>query len=95
MKRTFARSGTKLPPVAFAAHPTTGATVMVRRGERGYFLLATRLTADELNQVFGVTAAQSMAMLAGSMFGWDCRGADPATYAEVRARVAIDTRRVH
>jgi hypothetical protein len=31
---------------------------MIRRGARGYFVLATRLTADELNQVFGVTAAQ-------------------------------------
>lgn len=95
MKRTFERAGTKLPPVAFAAHPTTGATVMIRRGERGYYVLATRLAADELNQVFGVTASQAMAMLAGSMFGWDCRGADPATYAEVSACGSMETRRVH
>lgn len=86
MKRTFERTGPRLPPVAFAAHPTMGTTVMIRRGERGYFLLATRLTVDELNHAFGVTAAQSMAMLAGSMFGWDCRGADSATYAETSAR---------
>lgn len=95
MNRTFERTGTRLPPVAFAAHPTTGATVMIRRGERGYFLLATRLTADELNQVFGVTAAQSMAMLAGSLFGWECPGADPATYTELLACDSMNERRMH
>jgi hypothetical protein len=80
MKR-FARCPDALPPVAFAAHPTTGATIMIRRGERRYYVLPTHLTADELNQVFSVTAAQAMAMLAGSRFGWGCRAADPATYA--------------
>lgn len=93
--RNFTRCCTTLPPVAFAAHPTTGTTILIRRGERGYFVLATRLTADELNQAFGVTAAQSMAMLAGSLFGWECPGADPATYAELSACDSMDNRRVH
>jgi hypothetical protein len=84
MKR-FARCRAALPPVAFGAHPTTGATIMIRRGERRYFVIDTHLTADELNQAFRVTAAQAMAMLAGSRFGWGCPGADPATYAEAPA----------
>lgn len=95
MKRTFERAPTALPPVAFAAHPTTGATIMIKRGERRYYLIATHLTADELNQVFGVSAAQAMAMLVGSMFGWDCRGADPGTYAEASAGVPVGERRLH
>ena len=95
MKGTFERTGSLLPPAAFAAHPTTGATIMIRRGERGYFLLATQLTADELNQVFGVTAAQSKAMLAGSIFGWECPGADPATYTELSACDSMDEKRMH
>ncbi len=89
------RSRSALPPIAFAVHPTTGVTVMIRRGEGGYVALVTRLTADELNRAFGVTAAQARAMLARSMFGWSCRSADPATYAENPACVPMDARRVH
>lgn len=89
------RSRVSLPPVAFATHPTTGATILIKRHRSGYYILETRLTAEVLNQAFGVSAEQAYAMLGGSMFGWDCKGADPTTYAEAPSYVPMDTRRVH
>lgn len=89
------RSRIGLPPVAFAAHPTTGATIMIKRRRSGYYVLETRLTAEALNQAFGVTAEQAYAMLAGSMFGWDCPGANPATYALAPGCGQMNARRVH
>ena len=41
-----------------------------------------RELADYNNQRLGVTAAQQMAMEAGSMHGWDCPAADPKTYEQ-------------
>ena len=38
--------------------------------------------ADALNDAMRVTKAQSAAMLAGSMFGWDVPAADPKNYDE-------------
>lgn len=81
---TRVRCRTPLPPVAFAAQPSTGATIMIRRGERRYYVLTTRLGADDLNQAFGVSAEQASAMLAGVRFGWSCPAADPDTYVADR-----------
>lgn len=55
--------------------------VAVKRGESGYYPIHTQATADEMNAAAGVTYAQVEAMHAGSMFGWDCKGANPATWA--------------
>lgn len=40
---------------------------------------------DDANESMGVTDAQRQAMEAGSMFGWNVPGADPAKYQEQEA----------
>ena len=78
-----------LPKKCFAALESTGETVVIHRGVNGYTPTGQRPEgvsgqegADALNGQLGVTRAQAAAMLAGSMFGWACPGADPANYDE-------------
>lgn len=64
--------------------------VKIDAGEAGY--LPTSIDREDytaaqaaavtktLNDREGVTEAQAEAMLAGSMFGWHCKGADPDAY---------------
>lgn len=63
------------------------AVAIVRVGCRGYWLITrsddpARAAAirEAINCALGVSPAQREAMLAGSMFGFDCPAADPATY---------------
>lgn len=75
-----------LPPVAYIpnewnAAPDAAPVYAVKRGEVGFYPIQTRRSAAELNDATGVTHAQAQAMHAGSIFGWDVRGAYPATYA--------------
>ncbi len=74
-----------LPERAYAFHPTTGATIMVRRGEKGFYPVATDTRPEILNKVRGVTPQQAAAMLAGSMFGWDVPLANPDHFTEAEA----------
>lgn len=76
-----------LPEKCFAALETTGETIIIHRGVKGCTPTGQRPEgvsgqegADKLNEQIGVTRAQAAAMLAGSMFGWACPGADPANY---------------
>ena len=76
-----------LPEKCFAALETTGEVIIIHRGTKGYTPTGQRPEgvsgqegADALNEQIGVTKAQAAAMLAGSMFGWACPGADPANY---------------
>lgn len=78
-----------LPEKCFAALEVTGETIVIHRGTKGYTPTGQRPEgisgqegADMLNEQIGVTRAQAAAMLAGSMFGWACPGADPANYDE-------------
>jgi hypothetical protein len=77
-----------LPEIAYATLGTEpGHIIALRRGESGYYSfikfpnedLAKRY-AERLNAEAGVTPPQLQAMRAGSMFGWDCPGADPDSY---------------
>ena len=76
-----------LPEKCFAALETTGETIIIHRGTKGYTPtgqypqgMSGQEGADKLNEQIGVTRAQAAAMLAGSMFGWAGPGADPANY---------------
>ena len=78
----------ELPELCFSVLPSTGALICIKRGESGYYPsdwdtgdpAQNRELADYNNQRLGVTAAQRLAMEAGSMHGWDCPAADPKTY---------------
>ncbi len=76
-----------LPPLCYACHPETGATVLIVRGEDGYHPIRTFLTPGQLNAALTElpTTAQIRAMLVGSMFGWQVPGADPACQAAATA----------
>ena len=72
-----------LPEMCFAKHPFDGTFIALTRGQAGYNVTTvyTQAHADALNvKLGGVTKAQIAAMEAGSMFGWDVPGADPARY---------------
>lgn len=78
-----------LPETAFVYLPTEHQIGLVRKGESGYYKtdfepLTTReeneALVQELNEDGKVTKAQAAAMSAGSMFGWGCPAADPASY---------------
>lgn len=68
----------------------------VRRGETGCFVTSYDMTEPDkakalvahMNRKLGVSELQAECMLAGSMFGWDAPGADPARLAEVKLRSA-------
>ena len=79
-----------LPEQCYSALLDTGAVVILKRGETGYYKTdipfqdkesAKQLVA-EYNTKLGVTKAQSEAMNAGSMFGFEVPGADPKNYDE-------------
>lgn len=72
----------KLPGIAFATLAVSGETVAICRGEPSHYRVETTKTADELNNMYGVTPAQARAMLAGSMLGWNTPLADPEHYDE-------------
>ena len=70
-----------LPEFCAAELPSTGETILIRRGERGYWASPDR-DVERTNRSLGVTPAQREAMLVGSMFGWEVPGADPRRYDE-------------
>lgn len=77
-----------LPPFAAVINPGDAVAVsIVRNGCRGYWpvtvgvddMQAAAIVAG-INAALGVTPPQAEAMQAGSIFGFDCPGADPASY---------------
>ena len=70
-----------LPPLCYARQPSTGATVLIIRGELNCHLVETSLTPEQLNTALAEppTDAQVQALLVGSMFGWNTRVAGNAT----------------
>ena len=71
---------TKLPGIAFAKLAATGAIIAITLGDSHYERVDTTTTADELNEMYGVTPAQARAMLAGVLIGWRTNLANPELY---------------
>lgn len=74
-----------LPDLAFVDNgnglvPLSTAVVAIKRGERGCYQVRTELDAAALNAQCDVSPEQREAMLAGSMFGWECRASFPETW---------------
>ena len=78
----------RLPDQCLTMLPSTGEVIRIHRSEEGYHKMLIGAESPELlrsyvnavNSENGVTRAQESAMLAGSMFGWGTRGADPRNY---------------
>ena len=79
-----------LPEQCYSTLLDTGAVVILKRGETGYYKTDIPYTdndeakslVSEYNRKLGVTKAQEEAMRAGSMFGFQVPGADPKNYDE-------------
>ena len=76
-----------LPEKCFSFLESSGELIIIEKGKQGYSPTGiypqdsdVRAGVDAANEVNGVTKAQSAAMKAGSMFGWDKPAADPANY---------------
>lgn len=87
----------KLPEVCAVYHPETNLPVVIRRGVMGFHELVqpAGFSVEKFNAINGVSSAQQAAMLAGSIFGWDCPGADvdnPIHQEKVKSGAASVTR---
>ena len=88
--RCIVMSAEGLPDMCFSTLRSTGELICIKLGQHGYRLsdwntgdpAKNRELADYNNQRLGITAAQRLAMEAGSMHGWDCPAADPKTYEQ-------------
>lgn len=75
----------KLPAMSAAKSPVDGSLIFVKQGTNGYFVphqigVEPDVDPDVWNEANDITKAEAEAMLVGSMFGWDCKGADPDNY---------------
>jgi hypothetical protein len=81
-----------LPETCFAEHIMDGTLIIIKRGEQGYVPAADKWpplrgeSIDQqvrrMNERMGVTTAQRMAMVMGSLSRFDTPGADPESHKD-------------
>jgi hypothetical protein len=84
----------ELPEMCVAVLQPDDVLIGIKRGVRGYFQMydgavkgeAARIVADRMNKALHSTPQQREAMLVGSMMGWDCPAANPASDIHVLAK---------
>ena len=83
-----------LPEQCLSVNPYTGEIILLTKGKMGYIdgikieivsnnpkmKLSNHEIVNLLNRSRGISKEQEMAMLSGSMFGWDIPAANPASY---------------
>lgn len=80
----------ELPEFCYSTLPDTGAVIIIKQGESGYYPCdyttndrqKNREIADLINERLEITKAQEKAMRTGSMFGWAVPGARPWNYEQ-------------
>jgi hypothetical protein len=90
MNHQYNQNFSKLPDVCYAVmegNEIGNRIVALKRGETGYFKTdydipqldvgQLETVVNRLNALLEVSSQQKEAMLAGSMFGWHVKGADP------------------
>lgn len=76
----------KLPPICYTyLRGGNKEVIAIKNGENGYYEVITNATPEQMNSQLPrvPTAAEILAMEAGSMFGWQVPGANPDTYADL------------
>lgn len=74
-----------LPEFCYCMDRVNNVSILVKRGEKGYYQMDYDLTAEGCkfkNEQLGIDPFQVMAMSTGSMFGWDVPGADPEKWRQ-------------
>jgi hypothetical protein len=69
-----------LPEICAAHLPSDNSPILIKRGTRGYCQRWEAYDGERFNKYHRITDAQVGAMLAGSIFGFDCPGADPLNH---------------
>jgi len=83
----------RLPRVCLALMPGDEKPIRIVRGESGYNAVHANTDVARFNSERGITEYQVEAMVTGSMFGWECPGADPDEYSCGRNHAPCDRRR--
>ena len=82
----------KLPEYCFSILNMDGSVILIKKGKDGYFKTdiepcvtqeKTEEMIREMNKSLGITRTQQISMEMGSIFGWDCKGADPDYIAQM------------
>lgn len=91
-KPTAQENIAKCPAQCFGILPSSREVIVIKAGETGYYPLKKQPPGypntgaydpkqdsfvNGLNAEDGVSAGQRAAMEHGSLFGWECKGADP------------------
>jgi hypothetical protein len=70
-----------LPEFCYSTSELNGKTILIKRGETGYYTTTyADIPAQSLNEQLGIIKEEQIAMVHGSMFGWDTPGANPLAY---------------